>query len=115
MEYYDNGMNSRRNNVHTIKVTFQTQDYKGYICYEMRGNCLGKDLLDFDLDTWDEYNIKNLKENTCKLKGDDIGFSMELKNGKGETCNPCYMDAAEVDEMVVAIEIIDCKKESEEE
>ena len=41
MKKYDISDNFR-SRVHTIRVTFQWQEYKGHIAYEMYGNCRGQ-------------------------------------------------------------------------
>ncbi|MDU6990035.1 MAG: DUF5406 family protein [Escherichia coli] len=45
---------------HTIKVSFQQWDYKGFIVFEKVGNCKGLDILELGED--DLYDVK-FKEN----------------------------------------------------
>ncbi|MDU6989836.1 MAG: DUF5406 family protein [Escherichia coli] len=36
--------------IHTIKLSFQQWDYKGFITFEKGGNCKGLDILELDVD-----------------------------------------------------------------
>lgn len=95
--------------IHTVKVSFQQWDYKGYLTFIKSGNCKGLDILDIDAD--DLYDIK-FKENPVNFRllgTDDDGeewFAMTLKNDKDDEllvedqweCSKDY---------IVGIEIVD--------
>lgn len=109
MKYYDNRDNFR-NRIHTIRVTFQTENYIGHIAYTMGGNCQGLDLLDYDPDCIDSDEITNYVENDCKFSFNDDAevFSLTLTNPDGDTLQGDY-DDDELRNLIVAIEIVDCK------
>lgn len=114
MKNYDN-LDNFRKRVHTIRVTFQLEDYKGYIAYEMGGNCQGFEVMDFDISTIDQNDINRFVENNCKFKFNEEYelFSLELRDRKG---NPCIMESeteSDINNMIVAIQIIDCRLENE--
>lgn len=94
--------------VHTIKVSFQSFEFKGHVIYEVSGNCKGIDLL--SVDSNDLYGT-TFKENPINLK--DIGdswYSMGLTSEDGDLC----MIEDEWDcigENIVGVEIIDFVKE----
>lgn len=109
MKNYDNSDNFREK-VHTVRVTFQSGKYKGHIAFKMGGNCRGKDLLDWDADYEEQENVEKYVENDCQFRIDDEGniYCMVLKDDEGNELEiECY-DSREVDENIVAIEIIDC-------
>lgn len=106
---YDNSDNFRER-VHTVRVTFQSGKYKGHIAFEVGGNCRGKDLLDWDVYCEDQESVEKYVENDCKFRIDDKEniYFMVLKDDEGNELEiECY-DSREVDENMVAIEIIDC-------
>lgn len=84
MENYDLNI---RWGTHTIKVSFQYCDYKGFITFKRGGNCKGLDVLTIDED---DLFDSPLSDNPIKfelLSTDDEGnewFKMELKNEKGD-------------------------------
>ncbi|EMF0136990.1 hypothetical protein EGW60_11470 [Enterococcus faecium] len=72
---------------HTIKVSFQRWDYKGFVTFRKGGNCKGLDVL--ALDEYDLYD-QRLLDNPIGfglLPEDDEGnewFKMTLKNDEGD-------------------------------
>lgn len=114
MERYDISDNFR-NRVHTIRVTFQWQQYKGHIAYEMGGNCRGLNVMDLDFDCWDMSDITRLKENDCCFNWNEFYETWELilKDDEGNTCDIDCIAENEINDYVVAIEIIDCRLENE--
>ncbi|MFS1134972.1 DUF5406 family protein [Enterococcus hirae] len=72
---------------HTIKVSFQRWDYKGFVTFKKGGNCKGLDVL--ALDEYDLYD-QRLLDNPIGfglLPEDDEGnewFKMTLKNDEGD-------------------------------
>lgn len=102
-----------RNRVHTVRVTFQFLQYKGHVSYEIGGNCRGLNVMDVDFECWDNCDIENLKENDCNLNfyEEYEMWEMTLKDEAGETCSLDEIDANELSDYVVAVEIIDCKVE----
>ena len=66
---------------HTVKVSFQIWEYKGYVTYQIRGNCKGSGLLGVDADSL--YDTKFL-ENTARLVAlDEEWFQMYLTDENG--------------------------------
>lgn len=109
MKYYDNSDNCRER-IHTVRVTFQSEKYKGHIAFEIGGNCRGKDLLAWDAECEDQEGVEKYVENDCQFRVyDDVNtYFMVLKDDEGNELEiECY-DSREVDENIVAIEIIDC-------
>ncbi|MEY8001565.1 DUF5406 family protein [Clostridium sp. Mt-5] len=113
MKYYNNTDNFRKR-THTVRVTFQFEDYKGHIAYKMGGNCMGLDILNtFDPDCIDQDDIEGLVENDCNFAyNEDMNlFSLTLNNDKGETVEFEEDEASDISAKVVTIEIIDCKED----
>ncbi len=98
------------NGIHTVKVTLQQWGYVGHIIQKISGNCKGRDVLDFDFECEDADN-----ENDCDLRFDEEYeyFQATLKNEVGDLLE-VGGDAQEFNRMIVAVEIIDFQKESEE-
>lgn len=96
--------------IHTVKITLQQWGYVGHIIQKIRGNCKGRDVLDFDFVCEDSEN-----ENDCNLQFDEDlpydCFSAVLKNESGDTL-VVQGDAEEFNKMIVAVEIIDFQEES---
>lgn len=95
--------------VHTVKVTLQIWDYVGHVTYKIGSRCKGRAILDFDFldfETEDEFS-----ENDCCLEYHEDGdyFSCTLKNENGDTLE-CKNDVEEMNDMIVALEILDYKK-----
>ena len=114
MKKYDISDNFR-SRIHTIRVTFQWQEYKGHIAYEMGGNCRGLNVMDLDFDCMDEDDIARLVENDCSFRWNENYevWQMELKDEEGNICE-CYdIEPRKINDYVVAIEIIDCRLENE--
>ena len=111
MEKYDISDNFR-DRVHTVRVTFQYQEYKGHIAYEMGGNCRGLNILTtLDFYSMSSDEIDMLVENDCNFKLDceyEV-FQMILKDKEGNTCEFDDLSDTDIENYVVAIEIIDCK------
>ena len=111
MKKYDITDNFRKR-VHTVRVTFQFQEFKGHISYEVYGNCRGLNILDtLDFYSMDIDDIERLIENDCKFRwNDDYNvYQMTLKDEDGNTCDFDDMDDTDVENYVVAIEIVECK------
>lgn len=105
MENYDQNITY---GIHTIKVTFQLFEFKGFVTYEVGGNCKGAALLQVDPD---DFYDKKIKENPIKLKdlGDDW-YSMELTDISGDTC--LIEDEWDcIGENIIGIELIDFVEE----
>ena len=99
-----------REGIHTVKITLQQWEYKGHIIMYIGGNCKGKTLLDFDF----EYEI-DFPNNDCEMKYDEDYdcFSCILKDENGNTLE-CCGDAEDMNNMIVAVEIIDFREERKE-
>lgn len=49
--------------IHTVKITLQNGKYKGHITKRIRGNCKGRNILDFDFEDEDDF-----PDNDCQMK-----------------------------------------------
>lgn len=98
MRYYDPNI---QDGTHTIRVTLQQMGYSGHIEQEIRGNCRGLAVLDFDFECETEFG-----ENDCQLAydGDFEIFSAVLRDESGNTVR-VEGSAAEMNNMIVAVEI----------
>jgi hypothetical protein len=116
MKIYKNDMKPA-NIVHTIKVTLQYMQYKGYFTYEVGGNCLGIEVMDFGFDCFGPDDIDGLKENDCQISFDEDYdcFNVVLKDEDGNECACSDLDERDISEMVIGIEIIDWRKGSRKE
>lgn len=107
---YDPNMQNEDNNKQYVEVTLMQWEYKGHIIQAIGGNCLGLDILnsiDFETDT--EFDTPSTK-NDCNLtyhENEDF-FTATLHDDEG---NELYVegDSAEMNQMIVAVEIIDPK------
>ncbi|WP_291568588.1 DUF5406 family protein [Clostridium sp. UBA2485] len=110
MKSYDNTDNFR-NREHVIRITFQSEEYKGHIAYKVQGNCQGINVMDFDVDYIDEDDISRFIENDCnfRLNDDCETFSMTLTDLEGNECLFEYEESNDIGNKIVAIEIVDCK------
>lgn len=110
MKTYDGLSSGER--VHTIRVTFQSDEYKGHIAYEMGGNCAGLDVMDWDPDCTDQDDIDLYVENDCNFRLDEDMdyFLFELHDEAGNACE-FECDGDDLKECVVAVEIIACRPE----
>ena len=97
---------------HTIKVSFQQWDYKGFIVFEKGGNCKGLDILELGED--DLYDVK-FKENQINfrlLSADadcEEWFAMTLKNDKEELL--VEDEWYRLKDYIVGVEIVDFVEE----
>ncbi|MGS6445971.1 DUF5406 family protein [Enterococcus hirae] len=106
MKNYDPNM---RRGTHTIKVSFQRWDYKGFVMFRRGGNCKGLSVL--SLDEEDLY-YQPLLDNPIGfglLSEDDEGnewFKMTLTNDEGDEL--LVEDVwEELGDYIVGLEIID--------
>lgn len=112
LENYDTDM---RFGTHTIKVTFQLYQYKGYITFEKGGNCKGLDILNIDIDDiYEAYDLGGIIENTANLRisddGDEIWYFIKLTNDDGDEmeCDDLFGCLGEI---IVGVEIINFVEE----
>lgn len=105
MENYD--LNDRWGK-HTVKVTFQASEYKGYVTYQIGGNTKGFAVLNSDPEDLCEHVFK---ENPVNLKPlDDDWYSMTLTNKNGDIL--LLEDEWEsIGNHIIGVEIIDFEKE----
>lgn len=99
------------NRVHTIRVTFQWQEYKGHIAYEIYGNCRGFNVINLYFDCWDIDDILTLKENDCCFNWNEEHklWQLVLKDDIGNECKLDNIEQNDINNYVVAVEIIDCR------
>lgn len=95
---------------HTVKITIQRWEYVGHIIQKKRGNCKGRDILKFDFEEYEN------EENDCDLQFDE---DLEYFRAKLMDKDGGFLEvegfAEEFNKMIVAVEIIDFKPESQEE
>lgn len=68
---------------HTIKVSFQASNHKGYVTYQVGGNMKGLNLLNIDVDSLYHHNYKDNQAELTDLEDD--WFSMSLFNDDGDS------------------------------
>ncbi len=93
---------------HTIKVTFQCWDYKGYVTYQIGGNAKGVGVLHIDL-----YDLSGTTflDNNARLRDSGEGwYQMYLTNEEGEELE-VEEEWEEIESSIVGVEIIDYAKE----
>jgi hypothetical protein len=111
MEKYENTDNFRLRE-HIVELTLQSGESKGTLKKIVTGNCFGQDVLYcFDVETFDDG--ESFLENNCELEifEDDNGdywFTCTLKDNEGNE-HEIEMEISELKNMVVKLEIIDCK------
>ncbi|RBS62186.1 hypothetical protein EB40_01654 [Enterococcus faecium] len=84
MKNYDPNI---RLGTHTIKVSFQRWDYKGFVTFRRGGNCKGLDVLALDEDDLYDQTLTDNPIGFGLLPEDDEGnewFKMTLMNGNGD-------------------------------
>ena len=101
---------------HTVKVTFQRWDYKGFVTFRRGGNCKGLDVLALDEDDLYDQPLLDNPIGFGLLSEDDEGnewFKMTLKNDEG---NELLVEDAceELGDYIVGLEIIDFVVDEEE-
>lgn len=95
---------------HTIKVSFQCWDYKGYVTYRVGGNAKGISVLQID-----HYELSDTKflDNNVRLRDSGEGwYRMYLTNGEGEELE-VEEEWTEISNSIVGVQIIDFVKEDE--
>ena len=93
---------------HTIKVSFQRWDYKGFVTFRIGGNCKGLDVLSLDVDDLYDQTLTDNPIGFGLLPEDDENnewFKMELKNEKGDLLVEDEWNY--LSSYIVGIEIID--------
>ncbi|WP_256924600.1 DUF5406 family protein [Enterococcus faecium] len=84
MKNYDPNI---RLGTHTIKVSFQRWDYKGFVTFRRGGNCKGLDVLALDEDDLYDQTLTDNPIEFGLLPEDDEGnewFKMTLMNDNGD-------------------------------
>ena len=84
MKNYDPNI---RLGTHTIKVSFQRWDYKGFVTFRRGGNCKGLDVLALNEDDLYDQTLTDNPIGFGLLPEDDEGdewFKMTLTNDKGD-------------------------------
>ena len=100
--------NTVRDGKQYVRATLMQWGYKGHIITAIGGNCLGLDILNtIDFETETEFDTPSTK-NDCSLMYHEDGdfFSAILRDAEG---NELHVDgdAQEMNQMIVAVEIID--------
>lgn len=92
----------------------QDDEYKGWFELKIGGNCKGMGVLDFDATEMGDENYDEPKTDGMKIAWDFVYdcFNVILKNDEGDTCE-YDLSAAELDNMVVRLEIVDFEKSEE--
>jgi hypothetical protein len=107
-----------------VQITFQIDDFMGRIAYKVSGNCSGLNIINyFDVSNiLDKFHHLILNDCNIRLHSDNIDFdeykywySVVLKNCKGEELLTDSLDISDLENIIVAVEIIDCEEVSENE
>ena len=107
MKYYA----PERFGTHHIKVLFQYEQYKGSMTFEMGGNCKGLDIVKQDIETiLDENVIKNAEFSNMDISV-EVWYegTICLTDDNGDKLETYFYDEAEVEDLIVGIEIVDFK------
>lgn len=93
----------------TIKVLFQVDEYKGAMTYKIGGNCKGLDALPSDgMSIIDSLENAKFEGMTITPFDDDAWLvQMTLTSDDGDTLEYDVADEAELEQMIVGMEIID--------
>ena len=93
----------------TIKVIFQVWQYKGSMIYTVGGNCKGLEALPSDgLSIIGNLENAKFEGMTITLLDDDEWFAqMTLTSDDGDTLEYDVADEAELERMIVGMQIID--------
>lgn len=107
MKNYDLNL---RNAEHTMKITLQSDDYKGYVFVKCGGNCKGAEMINFATEYFETCDTEDVKalENDCNLEFDEDAeyFACRLKNADGDELI-IEDDYEDFINMIVAVEIIE--------
>lgn len=94
--------------IHTVRVTFQIDEYQGYAYYKIGGNAKGWQVIgSYDLveGLSEAADTGNLEFEQMKLVLNDETFDIELTDKDGNSCQ--YADAIDwLDKLIVAVEIV---------
>lgn len=103
-------------NDHYVRLTLNENGYVGHIADKIGGNCKGTQILISAMniiENYDQDDIDCLVENDCEFRYDDeidrLGLTLYNPDDKNDVLE--FEDATEdeVKDMVVGVEIIDCK------
>lgn len=112
MKFYNN-ISNLQDWEQTVRVTLQCGPYKGHISFVVVGNQFGKNVLAFYPDQLTPRDISAFVENECNMEIDPTRriLHFDLKSEELNSTQhyelPC-MDAR-IDNMVVAVEIVESK------
>jgi hypothetical protein len=93
--------------MHTKEITIQQFNYTEKIVQKVQGNCIGRDVLDFDFADLNEEDCSIL-QNDCHLAYDENSelFTAILKNKKGDGLKVSGYASA-FNDMIVGIRFLD--------
>lgn len=101
---------------HTIKVSFQRWDYKGFVTFRRGGNCKGLDVLALDEDDLYDQKLTDNPIGFGLLHEDEEGnewFKMTLMNDNGDELS--VEDTwSYLNDYIVSVEIIEFVADKEE-
>ncbi|MBG7982933.1 DUF5406 domain-containing protein [Enterococcus faecium] len=113
MKNYDPNI---RLGTHTIKVSFQRWDYKGFVTFRRGGNCKGLDVLALDEDDLYDQTLTDNPIGFGLLPEDDEGnewFKMTLMDDNGDELS--VEDTwSYLSDYIVSVEIIEFVADKEE-
>ena len=108
---------SSSSGTHTIRVYLQDKKFKGYFEFNIDGNCKGTTVLNIDFECFDQEFLSKVKVHGMKiscvedlLNAQEYYYKLTLENNNGDTCD-YDLNAHELNDMVVGLEIIDFKLE----
>jgi hypothetical protein len=111
MKRYDGADNSFGTT--TIKVLFQVEGYKGNMTYTIGGNCKGLSVLPHDgMSVIENLESAKFEGMTITPFDDDAWLAqMTLTSDDGDTLEYDVADEAELEQMIVGMQIIDFVEE----
>ncbi len=99
----------------TIKVLFQVWQYKGSMIYTVGGNCKGLDALPSDgmsiIDSLENAKFEGMTITPFDDDGDAWLAQMTLTSDDGDTLEYDVADEAELEQMIIGMQIIDFVEE----
>jgi hypothetical protein len=101
----------------TIKVLFQVWQYKGSMIYTVGGNCKGLEALPRNgMNIIDSMNVAKFEGMSITPSDDDDGWfaQMTLTSDDGDTLEYDVAYEAELEKMIIGMQIIDFVEEGED-
>ena len=109
---------SCENGTHTLRVHLQNEKYRGYIDYEIAGNCKGLSILSFDFECYDADDVAEMSLHNLEIKGTDYSeqwFYLKIYDDDNHTdWIEGEYEASDLNNMIVGLEIISFESEGDD-